>query len=79
MEVLNKPSLSNMQLELLKLYSTDILDSDLKEVKKLLAKFFLDKARNGASKIWIDKEYSDEKIDNLSQCNESCFRYKCHY
>lgn len=66
MEVLNKPSLSNMQLELLKLYSTDILETDLKEVKKLLAKFFLDKARNSASKIWIDKEYSDEKIDNLS-------------
>ena len=37
------PPLSNVQLELLKLYATGVTDETLLELKKTLAKFFLDR------------------------------------
>jgi len=56
-------SLSNMQLELLKLYSTDIKDNELQEVKNYLAKFFAKKAIDEADKLWDRKELSNDDMD----------------
>jgi hypothetical protein len=36
--------LSNLQLELLKLYSTNISETDLLEIKRFLGRFFMQKA-----------------------------------
>lgn len=51
--------LSNLQLELLKLYSSNISESELLEIKRFLAKFFMKKAINEADIIWDEKGYSD--------------------
>ncbi|GGG84016.1 hypothetical protein GCM10007415_16460 [Parapedobacter pyrenivorans] len=63
-----QPPLSNVQAELLKLFSTGIPDSQLLELKKVMAKFLLDQARDNADAIWDAKGYSDEslkqKLDN---------------
>lgn len=56
------PPLSNVQMELLKLYATDIEDTTLLELKKIMAKFFLDKMRSSADKIWDEKGYSDSQF-----------------
>lgn len=56
------PPLSNVQMELLKLYSTGIEDETLLELKRMIAKFFLDKMRNSADKIWEGKGYSDAQM-----------------
>jgi hypothetical protein len=59
------PPLSNVQMELLKLYSTGIEDETLLELKRTIAKFFLDKMRSSADKIWDEKGYSDSQIQHI--------------
>ena len=64
MQIENRENnLSNMQLELLKLYSTDIKDSELQEVKNYLAKFFAKKAIDEADELWDRKELSNDDMD----------------
>ena len=48
-------SLSNLQQELLKLYSSDIEDADLLNIKVWLANYFADKAIREADTIWQQK------------------------
>jgi hypothetical protein len=57
--------LSNIQMELLKLYSRNIPDEELLEVKKILAEYFSRKAIEEADVIWETKGYSNQKIENL--------------
>lgn len=59
------PPLSNMQMELLKLYSTGIDDEHLNDLRKVIAKFLLEKARKKADKIWDEKCYSQETIEKM--------------
>lgn len=54
--------LSNIQLELLKLYATGISDKHLEELKDVMAGFFVKKARAKADQIWDKKGYSDETV-----------------
>lgn len=54
-----KPPLSNVQLELLKLYSVGIDDQTLNDLKKEMAQFFLKRLRQQADAVWVEKEYSD--------------------
>jgi len=60
-----QPPLSNIQAELLKLFSAEIPESHLLELKKVMAKFLLDKARDKADTIWEEKGYSDEKLQQI--------------
>jgi hypothetical protein len=46
------PPLSNVQSELLKLFAAEIPESHLIELKNIMAKFLLDKARDKADSIW---------------------------
>lgn len=59
------PPLSNIQAELLKLFSADIPDQHLLELKSMIARFLLDKARDKADNIWNEKGYSDEKLQQI--------------
>ena len=56
------PPLSNVQTELLKLFAADIPETHLMELKKMIAGFLLEKARDKADAIWDEKGYSDEKL-----------------
>jgi len=60
-----QPPLSNIQAELLKLFSAEIPESHLLELRKVMAKFLLDKARDKADLIWDEKGYSDEKLQQI--------------
>lgn len=57
-----QPPLSNLQVELLKLFSANVPDEDLITIKKMIASYLLEKARDRADKIWDEKGYSDEKL-----------------
>ena len=59
------PPLSNVQAELLKLFSAEIPENHLMELKKVMAKFLLDKARDKADAIWDEKGYSDDKLQEI--------------
>lgn len=60
-----QPPLSNIQAELLKLFAADIPDSHLAELKKVIARFLLEKARDKADSIWDVKNYSDQKLEQI--------------
>ena len=55
--------LSNMQIELLKLYQSGISDEDLEAINKLIVGYFAEKIQNEADEIWTKKQYSDALMD----------------
>lgn len=55
--------LSNVQEELLKLYSVDLSPEELEELKTVLGKYYAHKASKTADKIWDERKYSDGTID----------------
>jgi hypothetical protein len=55
-------SLSNIQQELLKLYSSNIAESDLLNIKRYLAKYFASKAIDEADNIWDQKGYDNDTM-----------------
>jgi hypothetical protein len=57
--------LSNLQLELLKLYSVGIPDVYLEDLKVLIAKYLFAQARAQADKLWDAKQYTDQLILEL--------------
>ena len=56
-------TLSNLQLELLKLYSTDLDKEELSELKDQLAMFYAKKSIENADKVWKKKNLSNEDMD----------------
>ena len=56
--------LSNVQEELLKIYSTDIPDKDLLKLKRVLADFFAKDLTDSANKFWKEKNLTDADMDN---------------
>ncbi len=64
MNTLNYP-LNNGQVELMKLFGSDLSDADLADLKKLLSGFFAEKAITAADKIWDKKGLTNEDMDRL--------------
>jgi hypothetical protein len=64
MSVLNYP-LNNVQLELMKLFSTNLSDHELLELRDLLSNFYADKAIKKADSIWEEKGLSDQDMEKL--------------
>jgi hypothetical protein len=63
MSVLNYP-LSNVQIELLKLFSTNLSDKEIAELKDLLSGFYANKTISEADKIWEKRGLKDVDMDN---------------
>ncbi len=55
-EAILNNNFSNIQMELLKLYATNISDNELQEIKQKLAEFFSQKAINEADKLWDENQ-----------------------
>lgn len=54
---------SNVQIELLKLYATDLPDKDLLELKKVLAKFYAERSIRLADRIWDERELTNDDMN----------------
>lgn len=65
MQVILKQPLTNVQLELLKTFSHELPESDLIDLNKTLALFFAEKLINQADKVWNDKKWNNDIIDEL--------------
>ncbi|RMH88645.1 MAG: hypothetical protein D6681_14700 [Calditrichaeota bacterium] len=61
---MGEKALSNLQLELLKLYSTNLSEQDLLALKKVLAKFFAERAIQEADRLWKEKKLTNKDMDN---------------
>lgn len=57
--------LSDLQLELLKLFAMGVSEEEMLEIRRLLANYFMQKAIDGATKVWEEKNYSAEELLNL--------------
>ena len=62
MSVLNYP-LTNGQIELMKLFRTNMSEEELLELKNLLVKFYADKAIALADKIWDERGLTNQDMD----------------
>ena len=60
---INPYPFSNVQMELLKLYSTNLEENDLKELRKVLSNHFARKATRGADRIWKQKKMSADTME----------------
>lgn len=54
--------LTNAQIELLKLFSTNMNNEELNELRNLLAQFYANKAINEADRIWDEKNLTEEDM-----------------
>lgn len=67
--VLESP-LSNVQLELMKMFSHDLNDDDLVSLKRTLANFFAEKASDEMDKLWDENNWSDQTMDKWLEGDE---------
>lgn len=58
-----KPPLSNVQHELLRIFSRDISEEDMEALKQHIGSFFLQRARDAADKVFIEKGYDASTIE----------------
>jgi 3-methyladenine DNA glycosylase AlkC len=62
----NQP-LSNIQLELLKVFSRPVSDEDLKAIKQLLSTYFAQKAASLADDVWEQEGFTEETMQEWRQ------------
>ena len=71
MTFIDKP-LSNLQIELLQLYSQNVSEEDLIAIKRLLAKYFADRASDEMDKLWDEEGWTNETMEKwLGEKNDS--------
>ncbi|MGI8467665.1 MAG: hypothetical protein ACR2N3_04360 [Pyrinomonadaceae bacterium] len=72
----NEVGLSNLQKELLKLYTNNVSDDTLLEIKQLLANYFADKAASAMDKFWDDNNLTErDMIEWTNEHNRSKARH----
>ncbi len=58
-----KAPLTNLQMEYLKLLSFDLAENEMKELRQLIAKFLNEKMQKEMDKVWAEKGYSEETVN----------------
>ena len=58
----DKP-LTNLQLELLKLYSMELSEEQLKDVQRLLASYFAKQASDEMGRLWGERGWNEETME----------------
>ena len=56
--------LSNLQLELIKVFSYQLDDKQLFEIKDILTKYFAEQATREMDKLWEDNKWNNQTMDN---------------
>lgn len=56
------PSMSNIQLELLKMFAYDLPEEELQELKQTLVKFFAQRIRKRTDSIWQERGYTQQTM-----------------
>lgn len=57
--------LNKQQLEILKLFSRELDDTDLLEIKRLITSYLAQKVTALADEVWEQKEWTDQHMDQL--------------
>lgn len=56
--------LTNLQVELVKLFAYQIPDNQLLEIKDLLAKYFAEVASKEMDKLWEENQWNDQTMED---------------
>lgn len=56
--------LSNLQIELLQLYSQEVSQEDLLAIKRLLARYFADRASDEMDRLWDEKGWTNNTMED---------------
>jgi hypothetical protein len=77
MQTIVKQPFTALQLELLKMFSSDVSETDLLEIKKFLTQYFAQKAMDFADKVWDNNKW-DEQDENkfLNEHNRTPYKPK---
>ena len=54
--------MSNLQIELLRLYGNGVSDESLREIKTILAEYFADKATDAMDQVWDEKGLTEQTM-----------------
>lgn len=55
--------ITNLQKELMKIFSLELTEEELSEVRNMLAKYFAGRASSEMDKLWKERGYSQETIN----------------
>jgi len=69
MEMEATKKLSNLQLELLKVFSFDISEAQLLEIRALLAAYFAENVTTEMDALFEEKGWGEEKIEEWSKAH----------
>lgn len=67
MSSVQQPPLTNLQLELLKVFSRSVPDSDLLAIKQLISEYFARKATMLADDIWDSEGFTEQTMQEWRQ------------
>lgn len=56
--------LSNLQMELLKLYSYNVSDKELRDIQKILADYFAHKVDQEMDQLWEKNDWNNEIVES---------------
>ena len=61
--------LTNVQVELIKMFNRQVPEEQLLEIKNLLAKYFAEIATREMDKLWVENDWSDDTMAGRTQSN----------
>jgi hypothetical protein len=64
--MVHSQKLTNLQLELVKLFSYKIAENQVLEIKQLLSNYFADKATEEMDRLWDENNWSEETMNEWS-------------
>lgn len=59
--------LTNLQIELLEVFKYELSEEQIKEIRSLLVNYFADKVTNDIDKLFEQKNWGEEKIEEWSK------------
>ncbi|RMG30315.1 MAG: hypothetical protein D6730_02695 [Bacteroidetes bacterium] len=59
--------LNNQQLEILKLFSRELDESDFMEIKRMIVRYLAEKLTKMADEVWDEHNWTDEDMENILQ------------
>ena len=70
MEAAIKQPFNEMQLDIIKLFARDITADDMKAIKRLIVRYFAQKAIQSANLVWDEKGWTKENEADLLNIHE---------
>ena len=70
MEAIQTP-FNAAQQELLQLFAIGLSDEELRDIKRMLVKYFMERAMDEADKVWDKRGYTNELMEEWRQTKRS--------